>query len=556
MSTEPTLTLSSSECPNCGASIDLSRITDDQTQVKCEYCGSMLNLPKREKLREIQAQTIVIQVNEPEAIKTSYTPPAQKSSGAGCALIIPILILGIIGVVFWQSGMFDMLGITTSKSGVPGIPNLPSIVTRARVFGSPAPLERVNDGSQEVAYLTLESKASKIINVDMTKQIEKWRSKDFSDRFTDLVMVSDAERVYVADQDKLVALSRENGDVVWESSLAYAISNDYQCRFNACLRMFGDRVVARLKDGTLQAVDGKTGKPAWSANLNYTSGGLYAALGNPAAIDTVDGKNGAATFMVFDINTGEVKQKIEPECMPERGSSLLRAEYPFASDDFQISPDGKALIVVGDGSTPCAWKFDLATGDETWRYTPDRNADMESKLPFMNQDPVLVSEEGVFVGGEGSNAVVDKLDMQTGEFSVLFTEKRYRTNPVLADASIVVLLASPNFDSTKKELWGIDSATGQKKWQVNLKVNHGFDDWQLRSSDGGFFLVQTLWEDSKVLMDVIDPQTGVSKGQQVIEMQNPDLNGFDFEGNTAWLNLSGKLHEVDMTSGKVKSTWP
>lgn len=549
MSTTPTLT--SSECPNCGASIDLSKVTDSQKQIECEYCGSALNLPKPDRLHEIQAQTIVIKVSDTEAIKTAYTPPATKTGRAGCAFIFPLLFFGIIGVVFWQFGMFDRLGFNTGNTKI-----VPQLVVGARVFGTPLPLPRVNDGSQEVAYLTLNNRETQVVSVDMTKRAELWRSRSFSDSFTNIAMVSDAEHVYVADGDNLVALKRTNGEAAWELSLPYGVSSDYECRFNACLRVFGDRLVARLKDGTVQAMDTTTGKPAWTKRLNYTSGGLYDALGNSAAVDTADGKNTEGTFYIFDIDTGEVKTQIAPECSLTRGGTSLRPAYPFASDEWLISPDGKSLIVVGDGSTACAWRFDLAAGTETWRFTPNRDDADTLKLPFLNQEPVLVSEEGVFVGGTGSDATMHKLDMQTGAISLLFEDKRYRIEPLMAKAGLLYVQASPSFDSAKKELWAIDANTGEKKWQIGLKLKHAFDKWVLQPTDAGLFLAQTLWDDGKVLFDVIDPQTGTSQGQQVVEMQNPNLNGYSIDRNTAWLNLSARLHEVDMNTGEVKATWP
>jgi hypothetical protein len=39
-------------------------------------------------------------------------------------------------------------------------------------------------------------------------------------------------------------------------------------------------------------------------------------------------------------------------------------------------------------------------------------------------------------------------------------------------------------------------------------------------------------------------------------MQNPNLNGYSIDRNTAWLNLSARLHEVDMNTGEVRATWP
>jgi outer membrane protein assembly factor BamB/DNA-directed RNA polymerase subunit RPC12/RpoP len=553
-STPPTL--SSSECPNCGATIDLSKITGDQTQIECEYCGSMLNLPRRERLREMQAQTLVIKVSEPKVATATYRPPAQKKSGAGCSLGVVLILFGIIGVVLWQEGIFNGLGVTTSNTSNPNLPSLPQIVVGARIYGDPLPLSRVDDGPQEIAYLTLEDSAARVVMLDATRRVERWRSRTFSDSFTNITMVADDTRMYVADQDQLVALNRADGSVAWELSLPYGVSTDYQCQFNACLRVFGDRVVARLKDGTLQAMDAATGKPAWTKQLNYTSGGMFDALGSPAIVDTLDGKNTEATFYVFDTSAGEVKQQIAPECAQTSGGASLRADYPFASDTWQTTADGKSLIVIKDGSAPCAWKYDLATGSETWRYTGNRNADAGEKLPFMSQDVILMSDDGIYINAMGSDAILHRLDMQTGAHSVLFKETRYNVTPLRANAGMVYVIAVPTFDNTKRELWAMDAISGEKRWQSRLKAAHSFDKLILEPASAGLFLMQTQYEEKAVLFDVIDPQTGASKGQQRVDMNNAVLSGQFLDGDTAWLNFSTRLHEVDMTTGTVKSTWP
>lgn len=548
-STRPTLT--SSECPNCGASIDLGKIMDTQTQIECEFCGSMLNLPKREKLREMRAQTIVIQVGEPQVTQKTYIKPAQMKSNAGCLMVMLFLMLGIIGASLWASGAFEGLSVSTNSANP-----LPKIVVGARVYGDPLPLPRVNDGPQEIAYLTLENSATRVVTLDATKREERWRSRNFSDSFTDMAMVADDVRVYVADKDQLVALNRADGSVAWELTLPYGVSTDYRCQFDACLRVFGKWVVARLKDGTLQVMDADTGKPAWTKQLNYTTGGLYDALGNPAVVDTLDGKNTEGTFYSFDINSGEVKLQIAPECAQTSGGASLRADYPFASDTWKITPDAKSLIVIKDGSTPCAWKYDLATGSETWRYTGDRNADAGDKLPFMSQDVVLMSDDGIYVNEMGGDTIMHRLDMQSGAHSVLFRDSRHRIEPLLAQTGIVYVVAVPNFDNTKRELWAYDARTGQKKWQIGFKATHSFDKWLLQSTPAGLFLMQTQYENKAMLFDMIDPQTGASAGQRRIDMESAVLNGQALDGNTAWLNISAKLHEVDMTTGAVKSTWP
>jgi len=74
--------------------------------------------------------------------------------------------------------------------------------------------------------------------------------------------------------------------------------------------------------------------------------------------------------------------------------------------------------------------------------------------------------------------------------------------------------------------------------------------------DGRLFLAQTQREEGKALFDALDPQTGVSRGQVSQAVERADLQGQAFDGETAWLNLSSYLYQVDMTTGDVKGVWP
>ncbi len=91
---------------------------------------------------------------------------------------------------------------------------------------------------------------------------------------------------------------------------------------------------------------------------------------------------------------------------------------------------------------------------------------------------------------------------------------------------------------------------------MRLKTRHAFDDWALESYNGRLFLAQTQWQEGRALLDALDPRTGVSAGQISVPIARADLNGAAFAQGVAWLNISNRLHEVSMSDGQVRSTWP
>lgn len=550
------VTLTSSECPNCGAPIDLSTIKSTDTQIECAHCGSMLDLPGREKLREIQAQTIVITTGD-VAPARAQARPAKKSSGGGCVgLFVVLLTLGIPAFVLWQTGVLNMffgerVSVTTN---VPGLPAVIQVAPGARIWGDPLPMPLANDQPQEILYLTSDGDGARAVSFSPSKRAEAWRSPQLSESFTDIALAADAERAYIADGEKLLALNRNDGSATWEIALPYALNNGYYCDEARCLRVFGSHLVLRLKDGTLLALDAQTGRTQWQKRLNYTSGGVFDALGHPAAVDTEDGKNTDATVTVFDVATGEVKAQFSP-CHTRERSYTACAN---AADHYIPSPDGEFMYVVSDASTAAVCKFDLSDGSQQWVFTATRDeGDGTAQLPFIGNPPYLATDDALYIVQGSSDASIVRVDAVTGKATRIFTDTRHEILAVAATNDVLVVRATPVFDRTKTELWGLDGQTGERKWQIGLKTKHSFDDFAVHvTPDNRLFLAQTQWEDGKALFDVLDPQTGVSRGQVTQAIERADLTGHAFSGDSAWLNIATYLHQVDMATGEVQSTWP
>jgi len=118
--------LIASECPHCGAPVDRSNIPATQQQVRCSYCGALLDLPQGSSDdRPLQPIVINLASELPDVVKGARTNDAAGVPGAmrsadkgstrnfawGCAMAILILLFtfGIIGLVFWRVGMFNLI---------------------------------------------------------------------------------------------------------------------------------------------------------------------------------------------------------------------------------------------------------------------------------------------------------------------------------------------------------------------------------------------------------------------------------------------------------------
>lgn len=530
--------LRSDSCPSCGAPLNLTGLTTDQTHIRCEHCGSSLALPKRDKPAPRPKQVVSVK-------------PAAQSKLPGC--LVTLLTLGIVAVAvlipLWESGaLAGWLGIRTSAPLPAGLPGL---VPPARVFGSPYVMPRKDDGPQQILYLSLAERQTFAVSYEPAARRENWRSPMFDASFTEITLAADTERAYIAHGDTLTALNRSDGATAWEIALAYGLNPEYQCEQGACLQVFGEQVIARLKDGTLMALDAATGRALWTIRLNATNGGVFNIAGNPAVVDNIDNKNNAAQFEVFDARTGEITLQIAPRFERERGSPVTAR----VSDVYVLSPDRRFLYIVGGASTAAAWKFDTRSGEQVWLYRESGSAG-DALLPFIGQQPYPASDNALFVIQGSSDAGVTRLDARTGAATRILTEDRYEIRAALATDDILVISAQPTFDRSKTELWGLNPQTGARAWQIGLKTRHAFDDWTLALHDGRLFLAQTQWEDGRAFFDTLDPRTGVSAGQVSQAIERADLDGMAFAQGVAWLNISNRLHEVSMGDGRVQSIWP
>ncbi|MGQ9903389.1 MAG: outer membrane protein assembly factor BamB family protein [Anaerolineae bacterium] len=285
--------------------------------------------------------------------------------------------------------------------------------------------------------------------------------------------------------------------------------------------------------------------------LNATNGGVFNIAGNPAVVDSIDAKDNAAQFEVFNARTGEIILQIAPHFERERASPVAAR----VSDAYVLSPDGRFLYIVGRASTAAVWKFDTHSGEQIWLYE-DSAGGRPALLPFIGNPPYPTSNSALFVIQSSSDATVTRIDAQTGEAARIFEQDRYEIRAVLASEDILVISAQPIFDRSKTELWGLNPETGAREWQIDLKTRHAFDDWALERYDGRLFLAQTQWEDGRALFDMLDPRTGVSAGQISSDIARADLNGLDLAQGVAWLKISNRLHEVSMADGRIQSTWP
>lgn len=583
--------LVSSRCPECSAPVDLEQIPHAVAQVRCAYCGTPLILPKRISQPE-SPPVYRPPVTPPRAFRSMPVTTSTSASKGRIGLGILLALLVFIFMVGADVGAFQALQSAWAEDGrasvqdagdsrAPGVfsaefwqplglgwPATPSV---GHLYGPPfpalppAPEDNQADASQAAPTSAVQDVLIQgrnqddqgvLFNFDPQNESLRWRAEPFSRNFLEMVVAVGPRYVYVADQNRLTALQRETGEQVWQVALANSIA--LPCE--DCLQYMAGYVVALTRAGTLQAFDGRSGLPAWSRALESTPRRLFDAAGHPAVVDGDVGNR--AIFYVLDRATGNERQAIRPTCEVDG-----RAGFAAPAAPFEVTPDGQGLYVLGSGSAACLWRFDLLSGEPEWVYPVARQAvEEEQVLPFAwGEASYLIHGGMIYTTQRAAGAgVLRAVDSHRGVARELVYASQHELT--LEHASLdgqdntLLVKATPNHAPNEPELWGIDMATGERRWLAQLELSHAFDTLLLHpttSPDGqtGFFVGQCLWEEDVCLFDMLSAAHGVGS-EQTRHPVRGSVNGVQLLGDMAWINIWGQLHAVELSTAEVKFVWP
>ncbi|MCC6456038.1 MAG: PQQ-binding-like beta-propeller repeat protein [Caldilineaceae bacterium] len=555
--------LVSSRCPECGAPVDFRNLPRDQAQVKCTYCGTLINIPGRS-----HAHTATSPHTRPTAAVFVTSEPRRVKVHRGCG-VTGLLVLGLVllfaGMGLWSTGWMTpamrLVNQVVSNGTVEGAPDFPPIslppieqafAPKPRLVSAPLRLAGDESAPVQMILTAYQEDGSVLLGFDPAHRLESWRSPTFSERYYEMGLSGDAARVYVADGAKLVALDRATGQTLWQTSLANNLQTT--CTAGApCLQQVGDQVVALARDGTLQGFAGATGAALWSRRLNSTPRQFLVNGDQVIVVDTDESNR--AVVLVFNGVNGDLVYELRPAC------TFPNIEMrPSASDQYLITPDttpdGSALLVAGSGNYACAWRYQLTDGALTWSFIP---SDGNGSLPFAwalsslaISDPMLY-----FVNVDNDAAQIFALDTQSqGSMpESLYRIENYQLTILYALDDLLLVSAQPGFARDEVELWAIDRGTGERRWQRKLETTHTFDEWVTHPTDQGIFLAVCFWESDECRFELLDRVTGASRGQ-VREATGGRFEGAAWIDDRGYLTIDGKLYAVNLTSAAIEYTWP
>ena len=173
-----------------------------------------------------------------------------------------------------------------------------------------------------------------------------------------------------------------------------------------------------------------------------------------------------------------------------------------------------------------------------------------------SQGSALLTEQALFAG---NGQLLWSIDTADGKVRILDDDKEYNLTPLAERSGMLIALASPNWDSQRQILWGLDAKTGERHWQYKLQGHtwlgqSSSGDWEAQLTPKGLVVLQVLRDEARLVVETLDPRTGTSAGRQeseLTDMHMPGLRRSLWGEDTAWLEIDSDIFAVDLASGKI-----
>jgi hypothetical protein len=142
--------------------------------------------------------------------------------------------------------------------------------------------------------------------------------------------------------------------------------------------------------------------------------------------------------------------------------------------------------------------------------------------------------------------------------STFYFPKQYTFVPLALRDGALIALAAPIWDSRRLALWGLDAATGERRWQAaldahELRKQRPLGDWDWALTPKGLVVAQVLRDQAQLIVETITPRTGVIASRQVTELTGahmPGLQSVAWTDDMAWLKLDNTVYAIDLATRK------
>jgi len=487
-------------CPSCGASIAMHG-----DQGICAFCGTAIERPKSAQpprpARPPQSEPPVWTGASVTITRANLAKPRRGGSCLGTLIVLLIVIGAAFGI---GAALMGERLFTVISSGSGQLSKIPAVLNQLKLgpitkMAAVLPRDGKGDDLLVYAYGIGDSRYT-VALIDGASHAARWQSQPLSKDAPQGNLVAGQGMIYITDQDHLLALRQNDGKLAWSKRLS---DNTRK------LPVAGDRLVttqpSQEKEGTIIAfLDPASGKPAL---------------------------------------------QLDPHCPQPNTFSEL--ERPRSDTPFLFSADAKTMYTMYGFFSQCAQSFDLSNGETRWEVMMERNMVPSSWY----NNTALVTDQALYVN---QDHMIWALDTADGSIRTLIEDKEYNLRPLARRDNILIVLAAPTWDSQRQALWGLDVATGARRWQEplqahDLRQGSSSGDWDWQLTPKGLVLVQVLRDDARLIVETLDPRSGVSSAKQetqLTDLHMPSLYQPLWADDTVYLKLDSHIYAVNLATGK------
>ncbi len=530
----------------------------------CDYCGAVL---ERERLvtpeptvssKTHEAQVIVIQTGH------ATTSVTRKSGGSSClsVLFILVLIVGIGGAVGWFRfrGQLSSLTGLTDLAQLANLSQLEKIINTITVSSLTDVMLLPSGNDVEPDFLTYvyktDAETYALTYVNTLNSTIRWEGPPFKEWYAAKVLLS-PEVLYTFDETKLLALSRTDGKVLWQTSLADKLSPS--C--SNCFALLANRVLALVQGGTVQGFNAETGQLVWSKRLNFEPTGRLLPAGDQLLIFDRTANSANNLITIVDPASGNTVAELTLSGCDGR---LFDLSHPLLYNEKQ----SELYMISGNIIGPaCVQVVDIVGRQIVQKIVFEGVALPSDFSNFVSeQSRALLTDEALYfsghqqqVSGNGPGLIV-KVNLADKSWQTLAASPDYELVPLAATDNLLLVRATRSRGTERSELWGLDSVSGEPRWQYVLQTQRWFKEpgsgaaWDWHLTPAGLAVLQLTSDPDQLLVEMLNPQTGVSAGQKTIPLEDDYLTDIVWTDKAAWLALR-KIYKVDLQTGTVSYTW-
>lgn len=465
--------------------------------------------------------------------RASRAAPATRS-WSGCVItgLIFLFIGGIVGYALLQ----------------PGGPFIPRLSAMEQSMTVPA----AQDTAPDVVALFYESndEVHLLGRVNRADGKLAWKTDPLpGDGYVD-DMARDDERVYVTVEAELLAFDLADGRLAWEITLPDKLDAG-----DDNLVIQDGMVIVMTMDRTIQAYEAATGKEVWSRPLLSYARGLQTMGKWLVVLDYISGGYDLNIFLL-DPADGSEERIIFPVCQSD--SSW---EENLSNDSGIIYDDStNALYLLFGSSFGCIQRYDLGSGQLTWETQSDDSFGHSFYGFHSIQTPDVIYY--------GNDSKLYRLDKRSGALKTLVQDEAYVMVPLALDGDTLLTLARRTKGSERFELWGVDSVSGKRTWQLIPENSRPIDPpyamsglldkdesgWTWKMTPNGLLLIQFQAEPNQLVLTTYDPANGSQLGQKTISIDGIFGDFYsvpvviDWRGSDVYFILDGKVYVLNVDS--------